>query len=82
MIPRLAALAQRRAYLIADIERERTSLRGTYGVIRQDLVYAGFGLMAGRLIARHAWLRTATLAVLAIAAGIRLSSKSNTTEVK
>jgi hypothetical protein len=78
MIPRLAALVQRRAHLIADIDRERASLRGTYGVIRQDLVYAGFGLMAGRLLARHAWLRTATLAVLATFAGSRLVAKSKT----
>jgi hypothetical protein len=76
MIPRLAALIQRRARLIADINRERTSLRGTYGVIQQDLVYAGLGLMAGRLLTRYPWLRTTTLAALAIFAGSRLVTKS------
>jgi hypothetical protein len=81
MIPRLTALVQRRAHLIADIDRERANLRGTYAVIRQDFVYAGFGLMAGRLLARHAWLRTATLAVLAIVAGSRLAAKSKTAKI-
>jgi hypothetical protein len=81
MIPRLTALVQRRAHLIADIDRERASLRGIYGVIRQDLVYAGFGLMAGRLLARHTWLRTATLAALAIVAGSRLVTKSKTKQL-
>jgi hypothetical protein len=78
MIPKLAALAQRRARLIADIDRERESVRDTYAVIRQDLVYAGLGLMAGRLVARHAWLRTASLVVLAIVAGSRLTVKPKT----
>jgi hypothetical protein len=75
MIPKLAVLAQRRAHLIANIDRERESLRGTYAAIRQDLVYAGLGLMAGRLMARHAWLRTASLVALAIVAGSRLAVK-------
>jgi hypothetical protein len=78
MIPKLTALAQRRSQLIADIDRERERLRGTYAVIRQDLVYAGLGLMAGRLIARHAWLRTVSLAALAIVAGSRLTVKPKT----
>jgi hypothetical protein len=82
MIPRLAALVQRRAHLIADIDRERASLRSTYASIRQDLVYAGFGLMAGRLLARHTWLRAAALAVLAILAGSQLSSKSKTMKIE
>jgi hypothetical protein len=75
MISKLAVLAQRRAHLIANIDRERESLRGTYAVIRQDLVYAGLGLMAGKLMARHAWLRTASLVALAIVAGSRLAVK-------
>ncbi len=80
MIPGLAVLVQRRVRLIADIDRERASLRGAYAVIRQDLVYAGFGLMAGRLLARHAWLRTVAFAVLAIVAGSRLAAASKTTK--
>jgi hypothetical protein len=80
MIPRLAALVQRRAHLIADIDRERASLHITYAIIRQDLVYVGFGLIAGRLLARHTWLRIATLAVLAIVAGSRRADKSKTTK--
>jgi hypothetical protein len=75
MMPRLQTLAQRRTQLIADIGRERSILRSAVTVIRQDMVYAGLGLMAGRLLTRHAWLRTFTLAVLAIAAGHRLASK-------
>jgi hypothetical protein len=75
MMPKLAALAQRRSQLVADIDRERENIRGTYAVIRQDLVYAGLGIMAGRLMAHHAWLRTASLAVLAIVAGSRLAVK-------
>ena len=75
MISKIAALAQRRACLIADIDRERKNLRGTYAVIRQDLVYAGLGLMAGKLMARHTWLRAVSLVVLAIVAGNRLAVK-------
>jgi hypothetical protein len=75
MIPKLTVLAQRRAHLIADIDRERESLRGIHADIRQDLIYAGLGLMAGRLMARHAWLRTASLVGLAIVAGSRLAVK-------
>lgn len=78
MMPRQAALAQRRAHLIADIERERSTLRSTVAVIRQDLVYASLGFMAGRLLTRHAWLRTITLAVLTMAAGRHLSARSKT----
>jgi hypothetical protein len=80
VIPRLTALVQRRAHLIADIDRERASLGGIYAVIRQDLVYAGFGLIIGRLMVRHAWLRSATFAVLAIVAGSRLTAKSKFTK--
>lgn len=80
MIPRLAALVQRRTLLIADIDRERASLHGTYAIIRQDLVYAGLGLLAGPLLVRHAWLRTTALAVLAIVAGSRLTAKSKFTK--
>lgn len=81
MIPRLTALVQRRAHLIADIDRERANLGGIYAVIRQDLVYAGFGLIVGRLLVRHAWLRSATLAVLAIVAGSRLATKLKTAKI-
>jgi hypothetical protein len=82
MIPRLAAVVQRRAHLIADIERERASLRSSYASIRQDLVYAGLGLMAGRLLARHTWLRAATLVVLAVLAGSQLTGKSKTMKIE
>ena len=78
MTPALIAISKRRADLIADIDRERASLRGMYGTIRQDLVFAGFGLMAGKLLARHPWLRTATAVFLAVVAGSRLVSKSST----
>jgi hypothetical protein len=77
MMTRLAALAERRACVIADIQRERNILRSTVAVIRQDMVYAGLGLLAGRLLTHHAWLHTITLAVLAIAAGKGLTKKSN-----
>jgi hypothetical protein len=75
MMQRLQALAQRRAQLIADIQRERSIVRSTMAVMQQDLVYAGLGLMAGRLLTRHVWLRSITLAVLAVAAGSRLTTK-------
>ena len=76
-LPVLTAISKRRAALIAEIDRERASLRGTYGAIRQDLVFASFGLMAGKLLARHPWLRTATAVALAVVAGSRLASKSS-----
>jgi hypothetical protein len=76
MMSKLAALAQRRARVIADIQRERSFLRNTIAVVRKDLVYASLGLMAGRLLTRNTWLRTITLAVLAVAAGKGLSTKS------
>jgi hypothetical protein len=76
MISKLTALAKRRTRLIAEIDHERESLRSTYAYIRQELVYAGLGLMAGRLLARHTWLRTFSLAALAVFAGGRLAIKS------
>jgi hypothetical protein len=78
MMPNLQALTQRRAQLITDIQRERGMVRSTLAVIRQDLVYAVLGLMAGRLLTHHAGLRTVTLAVLAVAAASssRLTRKS------
>jgi hypothetical protein len=81
MIPRLADLIRRRARLITEIDRERDSMHGICAVIRQDLAYAGFGLMAGRLMARHPWLRNATLAFLTIVAASRLAKKSKTTKI-
>jgi hypothetical protein len=78
MMPRLQALAVRRALLIANIQRERSMVRSTVAVVRQDLVYASLGLMAGRLLTHHAGLRAITLAVLAVLAGSRLVAKSKT----
>jgi hypothetical protein len=76
MMSRLQALAQRRARLIADIQRERSMVRSCVAMLRQDLVYASLGLMAGRLLTHHAGLRAITLAVLAVVAGSRLTAKS------
>lgn len=76
MMSRLQSLAQRRALLVADIQRERSICRSTFTAIRQDLAYAGLGLMAGQLLTRIAWMRTITLTVLGLATVIRLK-KSN-----
>jgi hypothetical protein len=76
MMSKLQALEQRRAQLIADIHRERSIVRSTIAVIRQDLVYASLGLMAGQLLTRNALLRTITLAIFVVAARNRLTKKS------
>lgn len=73
---RLKVLALRRAHLVEEIGRERSVFHTDYAAIRQDLVYAGLGLMVGKLLARHTWLRTITLSALAIIAGSRLTPKS------
>lgn len=76
MMRRLRALAQRRDRLLANIERERTHLRAVVAVLQHDLVFVGLGLVAGRLLARHWWLRTAALTALTIAARSRWSDRT------
>ena len=69
---RLAALAQRRAHVVAEIDRQRMQVRAGTAAIRQDLVYAGLSFLATRLLARRPWLRALALAALAVAVGSRL----------
>jgi hypothetical protein len=76
MIFNLEGIERRRSRLIADIDRERINLRGTTSVIRQDLLYASLGLMAGKLSSRHVLLHGIILAIVAIAAIDRLIKKS------
>jgi hypothetical protein len=73
---RLKTLSQRRAHLVAEIGRERGVFHTDYAAIRQDLAFAGLGLMVGKLLTRHTWWRAISLAVLAIIAGRRLTPKS------
>lgn len=72
----LEIIARRRSRLIADIDRQRINLLDTTAVIRHDMVYAGLGLIAGKLSSRHAWLRGIILVLVALAAGGRLMKKS------
>lgn len=57
MKARLRAIARRRAMLCAEIAEERAMLREVLAEVRTDLVWAGLGFLASRIVARHRWLR-------------------------
>lgn len=79
MIFNLNKIAHRRSRLIADIDRERLNLRDTAAVIRQDMVYAGLGLIVGKLSSRHTWVRGvifAAFTAFAASSSGRLMKKS------
>ncbi len=56
---RLRAIALRRRALGAEIEDERALLRELLADLRNDVAVAGLGFLAGRLAARHRWVRRA-----------------------
>ena len=70
---RLHAIAQRRAILSAEIEQQRFGLRESAGVLRQELAFAGLGLVVGRMLVRRPWLRALALGGLAAFAARRLA---------
>ena len=61
MKARLRAIAQRRAMLSVEIGEQRTTLREVLAGVRNDLAWAGLGLLASRVAARHRWLRRALM---------------------
>jgi hypothetical protein len=65
---RLRAIARRRRALLAEIRRQRAAQRVTIAALRQELAFAGLGLIAGRLLARRPWLRALALGALAAVA--------------
>jgi hypothetical protein len=74
MMSSLHTLQQRRASLITEIEQQRLHFRDDLLVIKQDFIYLGLGLLVGRLLARHQWLRAIALTGIAIAARNRLGT--------
>lgn len=71
MKARLHAIALRRAALAVEIQRQRTARRMMMGALRQDIAFAGLGLVAGRLLVRRPWLRALALGALAALAARR-----------
>jgi hypothetical protein len=71
---RLHAIALQRAVLAGEIEQQRTALRETLGVLRNDIAFAGLGLVVGRVLVRRPWLRALALGALAAVAAKRLAA--------
>ena len=70
---RLRAIAQRRAFLSAEIEQQRFELRQSAGVLTQELAFAGLGLVVGRILVRRPWLRALALGGLAAFASRKMA---------
>jgi hypothetical protein len=73
MMSSLHTLQQHRASLITEIEQQRLHFQDDLFLIKQDLVYVGLGLLAGRLLVRHQWMRAIVLMGVAIVARNRLA---------
>jgi hypothetical protein len=72
---RLRAIARRRGALAAEIRRQRAAQSIIMGALRQDLAFAGLGLIAGRLLVRRPWLRALVLGGLAAVAAKRVAAR-------
>jgi hypothetical protein len=71
---RLHAIAQRRAILSSEIQQQRAKLRGSLGVVSQELAFAGLGLIVGRVLISRPWLRAVALGGLAVWAAKKRSA--------
>ena len=75
MIPRLAALAQRRVALLDEMAQERDRIAGLAATIGTQVAIAGLGLVATRLLRRSRWLRLLAGAGAVLAAALPLVAR-------
>ena len=73
MKARLRAIAHRRLTLGVEVQQQRAAMRDSLANLRNDLAFAGLGLLAGRLLVRRPWLRALVLAGLSVAAARRIT---------
>ena len=73
MKARLRAIAHRRLTLGVEVQQQRAAMRDSLAILRNDLAFAGLGLLAGRLLVRRPWLRALVLAGLSVAAARRIT---------
>lgn len=74
----LAAIAQRRLSLSDEIGQQRAELGATLADLRNELAFAGLGLIAGRALIRRPLLRMLVLGGLAAVAAKRLATRRQT----
>lgn len=75
MKARLGAIARRRAALAVEIGQQRAAQRAIMAALRQEIAFAGLGLIAGRLLVRRPWLRALALGALAAVAARRVATR-------
>lgn len=75
MKARLRAIARRRAALAVEIGQQRAARRLMMEALREDLAFAGLGLIAGRMLVRRPWLRALALGALAAVAARRVATR-------